>query len=43
MFAETAVLQRTRFFDDETSVDAYLFFLPEPDSLEVLLGRLGVV
>lgn len=40
--AEAAVLQRTRFFDDETSVDAYLFFLPDPDSLEVLLGRLGV-
>jgi chemotaxis protein CheC len=43
LHAEAAVLQRTRFFDDETSVDAYLFFLPEPDSLEVLLGRLGVV
>lgn len=43
MRAETAVLQRTRFLDAETSVDAYLFFLPDPDSLEVLLGRLGVV
>lgn len=41
--AEIAVLQRTRFRDDETAVDAYLFFLPDPDSLEVLLGRLGVV
>jgi chemotaxis protein CheC len=42
MKAEAAVLQRTRFYDDDTSVDAYLFFLPDPDSLEVLLGRLGV-
>lgn len=43
MKAETAVLQRARFFQDEVSVDAYLFFLPDPEGLEVLLGRLGVV
>ncbi len=43
MRAEAAVLQRARFFDDEVSVDACLFFLPDPEGLEVLLGRLGVV
>lgn len=42
MRAEHAVLLRTRFRDDETSVDAYLFFLPDPQGLDVLLGRLGV-
>lgn len=41
--AEAAVLQRTRFHaEDDTAVDAYLFFMPDPDGLEVLLGRLGV-
>lgn len=43
MTAETALLLRTRFYDAETSVDAYVFFLPDAESLEVLLGRLGVV
>jgi chemotaxis protein CheC len=40
--ADHAVLLRTRFWDGDTSVDAYLFFLPDPAGLEVLLGRLGV-
>lgn len=40
--ADVALLLRTRFHDADTSVDAYLFFMPDPDSLEVLLGRLGV-
>jgi chemotaxis protein CheC len=39
---DVALLLRTRFHDAETSVDAFLFFLPDPESLEVLLGRLGV-
>lgn len=39
---DVALLLRTRFYDAETSVDAYLFFLPDSASLEVLLGRLGV-
>jgi chemotaxis protein CheC len=43
MRAENALLLRTRFFNDETTVDAYMFFLPDPDGLDVLLGRLGVV
>lgn len=43
MRAENALLLRTRFFNEETTVDAYMFFLPDPDSLDVLLGRLGVV
>lgn len=42
MKADHAVLLRTRFFSEETVVDAYLFFLPDPTGLEVLLGRLGV-
>lgn len=42
MKATSALLVRTAFFDDETTVDAVLFFLPDPDSLEVILGRLGM-
>jgi len=42
MHADVALLLRTRFYDADTSVDAYLFFLPDTDSLELLLGRLGV-
>lgn len=42
MHADVALFLRTRFHDADTSVDAYMFFLPDPDSLEVLLGRLGV-
>lgn len=40
--AEQALLLRTSFCDEETTVDAMLFFLPDPETLEVLLGRLGV-
>jgi len=43
MKAETAVLILTRFATGETTVDAALFYLPDPDSLEVLLGRLGII
>lgn len=39
---DEALLLLTRFYDRDTAVDAYLFFLPEPAGLEVLLGRLGV-
>jgi chemotaxis protein CheC len=42
MRADVALLLKTRFYDSETSVDAYLFFLPDPSGLGVLLGRLGV-
>jgi chemotaxis protein CheC len=42
MRCEDVLLLLTRFIDEETSVDAYLFFLPEPAGLEVLLCRLGV-
>lgn len=41
--AETAILVLTRFSTPETSVDAALFYLPDPDSLDVMLGRLGVL
>lgn len=40
---ETSLLVRARFIGEEADVDAVVFFLPEPDSLEVILGRLGVV
>lgn len=40
--SEQAILVRTRFSDEETSVDGALFFLPDPAGLEVILGRLGV-
>jgi chemotaxis protein CheC len=40
--ADSALLVRASFSDEETSVDAMLFFLPDPRSLEVFLGRLGV-
>jgi chemotaxis protein CheC len=42
MRADVALLLKTRFYDADTSVDAYLFFLLDPASLGVLLGRLGV-
>lgn len=40
--ADHVVMLRTRFYSNETAVDAYLFFLPDPIGLEVLLGKLGV-
>ncbi len=42
MRTDIALLLRTRFYDADTSVDACLFFLPDPESLDVLFGRLGV-
>ncbi|MHB1135817.1 MAG: chemotaxis protein CheC [Coriobacteriia bacterium] len=41
--AENAILVLTRFSTPQMSVDASLFYLPDPDSLEVMLGRLGVL
>lgn len=41
--AENAILVLTRFATPQMSVDASLFYLPDPDSLEVMLGRLGVL
>lgn len=43
MKVESALLIVTRFESSETIVDGVLFYLPDPDSLDVLLGRLGVV
>lgn len=40
--ADCAILLVTRFFETESPVDVHLFFMPDPDSLEVLLGRLGM-
>ena len=43
MKADSALLIVTRFLSTEIVVDGALFYLPDPDSLDVLLGRLGVV
>lgn len=40
---ESALLVHARFIGEALDVDAVVFFLPEPESLEVILGRLGVV
>lgn len=40
--AEQAVLVRTSFIDEANTVEAALFFVPNPESLQVILGRLGV-
>ena len=42
MCAEHAVLVRTAFLNEQDKVDAALFFLPNPDSLGVLLRHLGL-
>lgn len=42
MRADLALLILTRFHNEDTSVDAYLFFMPDQESLEVILSRLGV-
>jgi chemotaxis protein CheC len=41
--ADTALVLRTRFHDQETAVDAYLLFMPDSASLDTILARLGVV
>ena len=33
---------RAAFLDEQKRVDAALFFLPDPDSLSTILGRLGM-
>lgn len=43
MTASSAALVRTRLSVEEHSVGVGLFFLPEPHSLEVILGKLGLV
>jgi len=43
MKAQSALLVRTSFYTEDASVDAVLLFLPDPDSLDVILGRLGVL
>ncbi len=42
MKADTALLIMTRFQTEGVAVDAALFYLPDPDSLDVMLGKLGV-
>jgi chemotaxis protein CheC len=40
--ADNALLIMTRFVTEGVTVDAALFYLPDPDSLDVLLGKLGI-
>lgn len=40
--AEQAFLVRASFLDEGRKVEAALFFMPSPESLTVLLGRLGM-
>lgn len=40
--ASRAVLVRTAFIDEGESIEAALFFVPNPTSLSVILGRLGM-
>jgi chemotaxis protein CheY-P-specific phosphatase CheC len=42
MMGSSAILIRARFFERESPVDMHLLFLPDAESLEVLLGRLGL-
>jgi len=42
MKATSALMIRTSFWEKETTIDVALFFLPDPDSLETILGRLGI-
>jgi chemotaxis protein CheC len=43
MKVDTALLVLTRFIEEDKSIDAGLVSLPDPDSLEILLGRLGII
>jgi chemotaxis protein CheC len=43
MEALEAVLVRTAFIDEGRVVEAALFFVPNPESLATILGRLGLV
>jgi len=42
MEAAQAMLVRTAFVDENRSVEAALFFVPNPESLSIILGRLGI-
>lgn len=43
MKVDSALLIMTQFVSTDFRVDGALFYLPDPDSLDVLLGRLGIV
>lgn len=43
MKADTAILVETAFTTEEERVEAVVLYMPHPDSLEVMLGKLGVV
>jgi chemotaxis protein CheC len=40
--ADYALVIETRFKEDEADVSGYFFLLPEPHSLQIILGALGV-
>lgn len=43
MKTDTAILVKTAFSTEEERVEAVVLYMPDPDSLEVMLGKLGVV
>lgn len=42
MVSTHAALVRTSFMDESSSVEAVLFFVPDPDGLSTILARLGI-
>lgn len=42
MSSTHAALVRTAFMDEEKRVEAVLFFVPDPGSLDTILGRIGL-
>lgn len=42
LYAESAVLVRTAFLDEGRSVEAALFFVPDPTGMSTILSRLGM-
>lgn len=42
MVSTHAALVRTSFVDEASSVEAVLFFVPDPDGLSTILARLGI-
>lgn len=42
MKVDTAILVLARFIDENAAVDAALFYMPDPDSLDIVLGKMGL-
>jgi chemotaxis protein CheC len=42
-FDDNILIIETRFFDEDSTVDGYLFLLPQADSLEIIFKSVGIV